>query len=209
MRLVWLSLLIVALILLVPAHVLAADAPKGGEEKLNPFKGAVDLTVFTLLVFGILFFLLSRFAWPAIREGLDKREQSIAHDKKEAVKAKQEADTLRAQLQAEMAKINDEIRVKMDKARADAQLTAAEELARGKAEIAAERERFKREMQISTDDALHKMFEQAPQLATLISTKVIRKQLQYDDHRALLAEALAEFRQSAEGRKLDLESARA
>ena len=208
MRLFWLFLLVVAVALLAPAHALAADAPKG-EEKLDPFKGAVDLTVFTLLVFGILFFLLSKYAWPAIREGLDKREHSIAHDKNEAVKAKQEADALRAQFADQMARANDEIRAKMDKARADAQLTAAEELARGKAEIAAERERFKREMQISTDDALVKMFESTPQLATIISSKVIRKQLQYDDHRALLAEALAEFRQSAEGRKLELESARA
>jgi F-type H+-transporting ATPase subunit b len=179
------------------------------EGDLDVFKGGVELTIWSIVVFLILFLLLSKYAWPQIREGLEKREQAIAHDKHEAVKAKQEADALRRQLAAKMAEVHDEIRQMMDKARADAQATAAEELARGRAEVAADRERLKRELQISSDDALHKMWDQAARLATLISAKAIHKQLQYDDHRALLNEALAEFRQAAEGRKQDLESARA
>jgi len=203
-----------------PSPVFAAakaDAKGEGEHKgeahkdepLNVFKGALDLTIYTIVVFLALLLILSKFAWPAIREGLDKRERSIAHDKQEAVRAKREATEVKAKLEAEMARVNAEIRTMMDKARADAAATAAEELARGKAELQAERERQQRELRISTDDALHKIWETAAQLATSISSKAVRKQLSYDDHRALVAEALDEFKASAAGRVDDLRSAQA
>jgi len=197
-------------------HVKGGDHAKGGEhakaetsDKVNPFAGAVDLTVFTIVIFLILFGLLGRFAWPQIREGLDKREQAIARDKHEAELAKKEAGDLRQKLSEEMARVNDQIRQMMDKARQDAQQTAAEELARGKSELQAERDRLHRELKIATDDALHKIWEQAADLATVISTKAVRKQLSAEDHRALLNEALNDFRAAAQVRRENLEEARA
>jgi F-type H+-transporting ATPase subunit b len=184
-----------------------AHPPEGKE--LNVFKGGLDLTIWSIVVFLALYFILSKFAWPSIREGLDKREQSIAHDKQEAEKAKREATEVKAKLEAEMARVNAEIRTMMDKARVDAAATTAEELARGKAELQAERERQQRELRIATDDALHKIWATAAQLATSISAKAVRKQLNYDDHRALLAEALDEFQASAGARLDDLRSAQA
>lgn len=216
----WAGVVWAVVALAVPAGPLfAADPPHKGDghsakEKIvgvekGLFKGAIEVSLWTILVFVLLFTVLRAYAWGPIRDGLDKRERSIAHDKEEAVKAKQEADELRKQLQAEMAKAQDEVRQMMDKARADAAQTAADELARGKQALAEERDRLRKELQISTDDALTKIWQSSAQLATLISTKVIHKQLSYDDHRALVNEALAEFRQSAQGRKDQLESARA
>ena len=190
-----------------------AEAGEGAHppesKELNVFKGGLDLTIWSIVVFLALFFILNKFAWPSIREGLDKREQSIAHDKQEAEKAKREASEVRTKLEAEMARVNAEIRTMMDKARVDAAATAAEELARGKAELQAERDRQQRELRQSTDDALHKIWETAAQLATSISSKAVRRQLNYDDHRALVAEALDEFQASAAGRVDDLRSAKA
>jgi F-type H+-transporting ATPase subunit b len=187
----------------------AADKGGGGEEKIDLFKGWVDLSLWSIVVFLVLFFLLSRYAWPQIAEGLDRREKSIARDKEDAEKARREADEMRKKLQAEMARVNEEIRVMMDKARHDAEKTAAEEVARGKAELQAERDRLHRELAVSRDQALHQMWTQAANLATLISGKAIRKQLGPDDHRALLDEALTEFRSAAQTRRHDLESAHA
>ena len=195
-----------------PATVVFAAG--GGEtphesKELNVFKGGLDLTIWSIVVFLALYFILRKYAWPSIREGLDKREQSIAHDKQEAEKAKKEATEVRMKLEAEMARVNAEIRTMMDKARVDAATAAAEELARGKAELQAERDRQQRELRISTDDALHKIWETAAQLATSISAKAVRKHLNYDDHHALVAEALDEFKASASGRLDDLRSAKA
>ena len=108
-----------------------------------------------------------------------------------------------------MARVHAEIRTMMETARINAAATTAEEVARGKAELQAERDRQQRELRISTDDALHKIWATAAQLATSISAKAVRKQLSYDDHHALVAEALDEFQASAGGRLDDLRSAKA
>lgn len=190
-----------------------ADGEEGGEKVLGVqkglFKGAVEVTLWTILVFVGLVLVLQRTAWQQIREGLDKRENDFASKKKEAELARKEAEDLREKLRLEMAKVNEQIRTMMDKARSDAQATASEELARGKAELQAERDRMLREVRMSSDAALKEIWEQSAQLATLISAKAVRKQLSYDDHRRLLDEALNEFRAAAQTRRENIESARA
>jgi F-type H+-transporting ATPase subunit b len=206
-----LGLVLLALALAAPATALGAAAPEGGEHKageINVFKGGIELTIWSIVVFLILFAILSKYAWPQIREGLDKREMAIARDRHEADLARQEAANLRSELDKRKAAMEEEVRQRMEKARQDAEQLKAEELARGKAELAAERERKQRELQISYDDALHKVWGQAVGLGTLIASKVIGKQLSADDHRALLDEALKEFRAAAQGRREDIEGAR-
>jgi F-type H+-transporting ATPase subunit b len=177
--------------------------------KVNLFKGLLDLSVYTIIVFLILFAILWRFAWKPIATGLDAREQSIARDRNEADHAKKEAGAMRDKLAAERAKADAEIRGMMDKARADAQQTAAEELARGKADLAAERERGYREVAMARDAMQKEVYDNGVMLATLISAKTIKKQLTEHDHRALIDEALSDFRAAAQARKSDLEAATA
>jgi F-type H+-transporting ATPase subunit b len=206
------GIVFVALVVFTPA-VIAADPPGGkhaeDENKLNLFEGALDLTIWTIVVFLVLFAVLRAFAWKPIAEGLDRREHGIARDKEEAERARREAEELRRSLAAERARVEDEIRQKIAKAEQDARRTADEEMARGKAELQAERERLHRELGVATDQALHQIWNQAAQLATIISAKAIGKELSYDDHRALLDESLKEFRQAAQARREDLESASA
>jgi len=179
------------------------------DDKLDLFKGTIDLAVWTIAVFLILFLVLGNFAWPQIRAGLDKREGDIARDKAEADKAKKEAEALRLTLQADMAKAHEEARRIVDKAVADARTSAAEELAKGKADLAAEKDRLHSEVARAKDQAMQEIWSQGASLAALISSKAIGKNLSIDDHRALLAGAIDEFKASAKGRMQDLESARA
>jgi len=167
----------------------------------------LDLALYATIVFVILFSLLATFAWPQVRAGLDRREQVIAHDKLEADKARQEAGELRQKLQGELARVNEQMQQMMAKAHQDAKLTAAEELERGKAELAAEHERLRREMKISTDDALHKVWDQVTELALLVSSKAVRKQLTPEDHRGLIADALSQFRAAGQARLTEVREA--
>ncbi len=190
-------------------HAHPGDAPKriGVEEGL--FIGALDLSLWTILVFLILLFVLKKFAWAPILTGLRQREEGIARDKREAEQARKEATDAKAKVEAELARVNSEISQMISKARQDAATTAAEELARGKAEVQLERGRLHRELGMERDQALQEIWSKSVQLATLISTKAIGKQLSYDDHRALLDEALGEFRAAAQTRLADLQSATA
>jgi F-type H+-transporting ATPase subunit b len=219
----WLIAALVGAVLAVAATPLRAaddhdkkDADHGGHGHAKPvgvekglFVGAIETSLWTIVVFFTLFFVLRRFAWGPIVAGLNKREQSIAQDKREADLARQEAASMRDKLSAEMAKANAEIRGMMDKARADAQQTAADELAKGKADLAAERDRLHRELGIAEDQVRKAVIDDAAKLATLISAKTIKKHLTEGDHRALMDEALREFRAAASKRKGDLENATA
>src|SRR5688572_25646359 len=69
---------------------------KGGGLDLTGIK-RYDLGIYTLIVFGLLLFVLSRFAWPHIRAGLEKREQNILSALEQA---KQDAAVARTELES-------------------------------------------------------------------------------------------------------------
>jgi F-type H+-transporting ATPase subunit b len=167
----------------------------------DPFKGWLDLTIWTIVVFLILVGVLYGTAWKPIREGLDKREHDIARDKEEARAAREEAAALREQLQVEMQKAQEQVKGILDKARQDAEALANEFEARGKAAVQADRERLNRDMDLARDQALAQVWNEAATLAVLVSAKVLHRQLKGDDHRHLIDEALTELRQAAETRK--------
>jgi F-type H+-transporting ATPase subunit b len=208
------ALVLTALALSCPASLPAAEGPphpEGGKiagVESGLFKGAVELSLWTIVVFVILLWVLHKFAWGPILAGLKAREEGIAHDKREAERARKEASDKLQELEAKMAKTESEVAGMIAKARQDAQATAAEELARGKAEIQAERDRSLRELAMERDHALQQMIKQTANLAALMSSKAIAKHISVDDHRALLNDALADFRAAGQIRLEDVESAR-
>lgn len=153
-----------------------------------------DLGIFTLIVFGLLFFILMRFAWPKISEGLALREAVIAEAKDEALKAKRAAEEMQAKLQAEFAEAQEKIRAMIEEARRDAEVLKVKEREAGMKEAAAERERAKREIETAKEQALQEVQEQAVRLASLISSKALMRSVTLEDHQRLLQESLSELR---------------
>jgi F-type H+-transporting ATPase subunit b len=156
-----------------------------------------DLGIYTLVVFGLLLFVLARFAWPAMREGLEKRETNIKsaleQAKQDAVAAKQELE----QAKQALAKAAIEARGIVEEARRDAEALKATEREAGVKEAAAERERARREIETARDAALKDIYEQAVKLAALMSEKALARNISVEDHRRLLDESLAELKSAA------------
>ena len=157
-----------------------------------------DLGLWTLVVFGLLCLILSKVAWKPMLEGLQKREQSILGAIEDARRARSEADQLRQQFQADMAKAQDKVSAMIEEGRRNAQRVAEEETAKARAAMQEERERMHRELQLAKDQALQELWSRTAQLATVVSSKAIKKQLNADDHRRLVDEALAELNQRGE-----------
>ena len=170
--------------------------PHGGEKKGLYFMALdrYDLGIFTLIVFGALCFVLFKYAWPKISDGLDKREARLLALKSDAEKAKQDAEDVRAQLHAEFAAAQDKIRAMMDEARRDAEGLRVKERETGSREAAAERDRAKREIESAKDAALADLYQQSVDLATKLSAKALGRNITADDHRKLLDESLAELK---------------
>ena len=90
-------------VLVIADPALAADEAHGEKKGNVGFAGLrYDLGIYTLIVFGILIFVLRKYAWPHIKTGLEKREVNIrgALDEAKATlaEAKKERDEAKRQL---------------------------------------------------------------------------------------------------------------
>lgn len=183
-----------------PAVAVAAHEEKGTEESgkidISEKFGLkrYDLAIWTFVVFGILIVVLGKYAWGPIMAGLDKREANLrkAHDDADA--ARSEAQKALDEVKARLAKANEEVRAMLDEARRDAQVVKERMKADAATEIQAERDRIRREIDMARDQALQDIYQQAVQLAALVSTKAVKRQLTPADHQRLLDEALADLR---------------
>jgi F-type H+-transporting ATPase subunit b len=168
-----------------------------------------DLGIWTIIVFLVLFLVLRRYAWGPMLQGLKTREATIRNALEEARKAHDDAQQLRAQFQAELNKAPDKVRDILDEARREAAQLKADDLTRTRAEIAAERDRLRREIDTARDQAVQQLWNQSAQLATLVSAKAIRRQLTPDDHHRLVDEAIAELQKAGAEHKQQAASIRA
>jgi F-type H+-transporting ATPase subunit b len=194
----------------------ASEAHSGGKEhgdKEHPaeksvaekiFAPALDLTVWTIVVFLILLFILTKYAWAPMLKGLEAREHSIHQAVEEAHKAREETARLRDEVLRERAKAEEESRATIEAARRDAQKQADELRAKAVAEIHAERDRLRRDLELARDAALQDLWAQTAQLATLVSSRAIGRELSPEDHRKLTDEAIADLRRAGAERQKEV-----
>jgi F-type H+-transporting ATPase subunit b len=161
------------------------------------FSLSAELGIWSLVVFGLLLFVLSRIAWPKMLEGLRKREENIRGALDEAQKARDEAHASRLALQKQMDEAHTKVKEILDEGRRDAQALRESEMAKTRAEIQAERDRLQREIETQTDQALQKIWTQAAELATQVSAKALGRGISEDGHRKLIDEAVSELRDAA------------
>lgn len=169
----------------------AAPAFAAGDNDLLGIR--YDTAIFSIIVFVGLLLILRMYAWGPILQGLQKREETIRSSLEEAKRTRDEMEQMRAQFHKEMAEAQQQIPKLMEEARKKGDEVAAQKLAEAAARIQADQERFRHEIEVAKDQAIKQLWEQAAQLATLISTKAIGRSLTEDDHRRLIDEALHEM----------------
>jgi F-type H+-transporting ATPase subunit b len=153
-----------------------------------------DLAIYTVIVFLLLLLILGKFAWGPMMSGLEKREAGLRKVHEDAEGARNEAQKAVAEIQARLARANEEVRAMLDEARKDAQAVKDQMKADAAVEVQAERDRIRREIETAKDAALQDIYQQAVQLAALVSTKAVQRELTPADHGRLLDEALADLR---------------
>jgi F-type H+-transporting ATPase subunit b len=193
-RILSLVLLLVVSVFLALSPMATAQEHGGGSP--NPLEIRYDTALWAIVVFLILLVVLRKTAWEPILEGLQKREDSIRNAIEEAKRAREETQRVTAQFQAEMAQKMAEIPKIMEEARREAEQLKDEMRTQSAKEIQDERQRLRREIDTAKDQALHELWNQAAQLATLISAKAIGRHISEEDHRRLIDETLAELSQN-------------
>jgi F-type H+-transporting ATPase subunit b len=153
----------------------------------------VGLMIWTLLVFGISMWLLAKYAFPRIREALDKRQHAIEESIEASERTRREADKLLAEYRERLAEARNQAEEIVTRARKTGESTEAEIVADARAKREEMMEQTRREIQAETRRAIQQIRGEVADLTVLATEKVTRKSLTQDDQRRLVEEALSEL----------------
>jgi F-type H+-transporting ATPase subunit b len=148
------------------------------------------LMVWTLVFFGITFFVLKRYAFGPIQKMLDERREQIRRSIEEAENAREEARRLLEEHRALMNQARSEAEQILAEARRTAQ--AMEQRMRDETEQERQRrlEETRREIAAETARALEQIRSEVAELTLEATAIVIGKKLDSDRDRELITEAI-------------------
>jgi F-type H+-transporting ATPase subunit b len=174
--------------------VLPVAAESGGEESGGSFlvSPGLGLMIWTLVLFGITMWVLSKVAFPKIQEALDKRANAISESIEAAERQRKESDELLTEYRARLAEAREQADDIMARARKSAETAEAEAAAAGREKREELVEAAKRDIEAETRRSLDQIRQEVADLTVLATERVTRKSLNPDDQKRLVEEALSE-----------------
>ena len=167
----------------------AEGSEEGGSFLVSPGLG---LMIWTLVLFLITMYVLSKVAFPKIQEALDKRAETIAESINAAERQRKESDELLTEYRARLAEAREQADDIMARARKAAETAEAEATASGKEKREELVAQAKRDIEAETRRSLEQIRKEVADLTVLATEKVTRRALTADDQRRLVEEALSE-----------------
>src|SRR6266508_970197 len=151
------------------------------------------LMIWTIVFFGITFYILKRFAFGPIQKAINERREKIRRSIEEADNARNEARRL---LEEHRALIG-QARGQAEQILAEARKVADAQRQRVKEETEADRRRrleeTKRQIEAETRRALQQIRAEVAELTLIATSKVTGKVLDDDDHRRLIEDAIKDL----------------
>lgn len=178
---------------------LAAEAAEHGEEGGGSFlvSPGLGLMIWTLVLFLVTMWVLSKVAFPKIQEALDKRAKAISESIDAAERQRKESDELLAEYRARLAEAREQADDIMARARKAAETAEAEAATAGKEKREELVSAAKRDIEAETRRSLDQIRSEVADLTVLATERVTRKSLTAEDQKRLVEEALSEVDFSA------------
>ena len=168
---------------------LAAEKEEGGSFLVSPGLG---LMIWTLVLFLVTMWVLSKVAFPKIQEALDKRAATIAESIDAAERQRKESDELLSEYRARLAEAREQADDIMARARKAAETAESEAATAGKEKREELVEAAKRDIEAETRRSLDQIRQEVADLTVLATERVTRKSLTAEDQKRLVEEALSE-----------------
>jgi F-type H+-transporting ATPase subunit b len=178
---------------------LAAEAAEHGEESGGSFlvSPGLGLMIWTLVLFLITMWVLSKVAFPKIQEALDKRAAAISESIDAAERQRKESDELLSEYRARLAEAREQADDIMARARKAAETAESEAATAGREKREELVEAAKRDIEAETRRSLDQIRAEVADLTVLATERVTRKSLNDEDQKRLVEEALSEVDFSA------------
>ncbi len=197
-----LALLAACLTALAATAPAAAAAAADGAEK----HGAVPtwqqgLITFgtTIIVFGIVLFVLGKFVWPNIAGGLDDRANKIRDEIAAAELSQKQAKAALDEYEKNLADARAEAQRMIDEAKTKQQQIAAQLKAEADVELSQMRERATKDIETAKRAAINEIYSEATNTATMIAGKILQREISADDQRRLVEESLQQLQSTGAG----------
>jgi F-type H+-transporting ATPase subunit b len=145
-----------------------------------------------LISFAIVFFVLSRFAWPAISDMLDKRADTIREGLERAEAAKIEAERLLEEYKQTMADARKEAGSILQSAKQAAETTRLEGTAKTQAEIDDMLTKARESIEGERRAAIASLQASVAELSVAVAGKLIGSELSAEDHRKVIEKYISE-----------------
>lgn len=171
-----------------PTGLLAQGGGEGGLYDIN-----TGLSVWTLIVFGILVFILGKYAWGPILGAVEAREKGIQSALDEAASRNEEAARLLAEHKEQLADARRQANelIAEGKAAGETVRKEIEEKARAEAQTMVERARA--EIERERDAAIAELRKESVDLALAAATRLMQENLDQDKDRAIVERYLTEL----------------
>jgi len=162
-------------------------------------KAEPNLWIWTLLAFVIVFFVLRKFAFPRIMDGLEKRNEKIEGDLKNAELTREEADKLLAEYKAQLEAARTEAKKIMDEGKALGENLRKETIEKATEQANQIIARAQEEIGREKEKALKELQSQIADISIQVASKVIQKSLSKDEHSQLIDQYVTEVGKLYEG----------
>ena len=154
------------------------------------------LFIWTIITFLVLLALLAKFAWKPLLQALEGRQERIRRSLEDADKARQELE----RLQQESAKIMQQARIEAEsivaQTRADAERLREELKQKAKEEADNILRNAQQQIQLQTRQAIQQIRHEVADIAILLASKVLERNLAKEDNARLIDDTLKQIEMS-------------
>ena len=171
--------------------MLGALAQEAGGSSAGPLSVDGGLVIWTLVVFGLLLFVLRRNAWPLLLAAVREREKKLERMLADAARDREEAAALLAEHKRLIAAARAEAQELIAQARTVAEKERATLLAQAREQYEQLLDRARKEIDSEKEKAILDLRREAVDLSIAAASKLIEANLDSEANRRLVTEYLA------------------
>lgn len=147
---------------------------------------ALGNMLFLLIAFAILMLLLKKYAWGPVVKMMDDRANKVAHDLNSAEDARQSAETLQQERQAQLTSARTDANTIVTDAKNAANQKSQKIVSDAQTTAQAMQDRAAAQIEQDRDQAMLSAKDDVAELSVTIAQKIIQKELKLDDQKALI-----------------------
>lgn len=160
-----------------------------------------SLIFWSVLSFGLLFFILKKFAFPPILEALDLREKKIRKDIEDSEKLKDDAQEIRKELEEALKAAHGKAETIVQLAHDEAKKAQEKSLQETEARVRQVQKDAEQEIESSRNKLLQEIRSYTAALTIASTEKFLKKALGEEDKKKLVEESIEQVIQELEKRQ--------